>query len=396
MNPRERILAMGLVGVLAIVGGYFALLKPFYFDALKERDATIARLQKDITERSDKVQQIQRDLPKLERWRVLSLPNPNDPVMSQRAYEIYLTDLLRDSGFTAASGTRVTPEPPDINSSPKLSPTKKEPIYTLLPFKVVAHGDLSSLVKMMEDFYRTGLLHRIKNLAIRKPLTASGPQQQQRVGELDIDMTIEAAIINGAESRQILLPNISRRLLRVDVMTGMYGYPTMLALVPWAVGPAGLLGPRVLAQPPRQYASIVAKNIFTPASATVRDRSQEVEATRFVFLNTISRGGKYYEAILYDLYNNFTFPRLRAEPESGQPSRGFDSFNIRGDEGESLMRGTVVRISTRDLIFRVDENYYSFHVGQSLKDALKDNRLTTAQLKDLGIALTAEKLTSEQ
>ncbi len=402
MNPRERILAMGLLGVLVLVGGYFALVKPFYLDALRDRDANIARLKKDIRERYDRMAQIQRDMPKLQRWRQLSLPSvPSDPDLPRREYEKYLYGLLLDSGFVA-TGVRVAAESPDVNSSPKLGlGTKKEPIYTLLPFKIVAHGDLSNLVEMMERFYRTGMLHRIKTLAIRRPLTTTGPQQ--RTGELDFEMTVEAVIINGANNRSYLLPNISRSLLTLDVVTGLWGgvgqvglatpSPPGLTLVPWAVwaaGPTGVQGPRILAQQTRQYASIAAKNIFTaPAPVFVRER-QDAEVTQFVKLNSISRDERRSEACLYDVYNNRN-TRLRAEA-------GFNRFRVMDNEGETVVGGTVIRIDERDLIFRVEENYYSIHVGQSLQDALDPkNRLSAERLKELGIAAApSDKVSSGQ
>jgi hypothetical protein len=388
MNPRERILAMTLAGVFVVVGGFFLLFKPLYLDGLKERDASIARLDKEIQERKLRLQQVLNDRKKLDRYRQLSLPSvPDDPNLPQREYEKFLGDLLRQSGFST-EGTRVTAENADVNSSPKLGP-KKEPIYTLLPFKVVAQGDLASLVAALERFYRSGLLHRIKTVSIQRPLTMSSASQQ-RPGALDINLTVEAVILNGANSRPFLLPSLDRRLDRrllwVDVVTALRQGPPGLALAAWAAGPTGPLGPRNLARSPQQYEAMASKNIFMAPVLVARD---DVEATQFVHLTAISRDEKRSEAFLYDRYNNRYF-RLRAET-------GFDSFRLLDNEGEPVFRGKVIQIKEQDLIFRslADENYYSIHVGQSLQDALRpDKRLTEEQVKALGLAAAPDKLSS--
>src|SRR5262249_44394729 len=80
-------------------------------------------------------------------------------------------------------------------------------------------------------------------------------------------------------------------------------------------------------------------------------------------LTDISRNDTRTEAFLYDRYNNRK-TRLRA-------SVGFDTFKILGDHGEERVRGKVIQITQRDVIFRVDENYYAIHIGQNLETALR-------------------------
>jgi hypothetical protein len=397
MNPRERILAGVLLVVVVLGGGAFLYLKVF-LPELEDRRAGIEKLKKENQEKEDKIKQVLGQRPTLDKARHLSLPPDVD--LARREYENYLTNLLHRNGFAAGS-FRVTPEQPDTNSSPKLGVgTRREPIYTSLPFTVQAHGSLYALVETLEHFYDTSLLHRVKSLSIQRPLTTSGPQAQQpqqpqmpqmpgrpgapgapqrRAGELDINFTVEALVLAGAPPRSYLLPNINRLIVAADAMAALRHGPTGLGIGLWALSPTGLKGPRTRPQPSRLYASIAGKDIFF-GMPTERNR-EEVEVTRFVFLTDISiTDGTRQQAFLYDRWNN-RHQRLRA-------SAGFDTFKI--VDGEETALAKVVRINDRDLIFRVDESYYMIHVGQSLGDALK-KPLTAEQQQVFGLVAIQEK-----
>jgi hypothetical protein len=391
MNPRERILAVGLLVVVFVGGGAFLYLKVF-LPELEDRRAGIEKLGKDIQERKDKIAQIQAQKVNLDKARHLSLPPDVD--LARREYENYLSNLLKESGFAPGS-FRVIPEQPDVNSSPKL-PGKKEPIYTSLPFSVQAHGDLASLVEALDHFYETSLLHRVKSLTIQRPLTGSGPPQQQqpqrpgmpgmpggqqqRAHDLDINFTVEALVLAGAPPRSTLLPNINRLIVAADAMAALRHGPTGLGLGLWALGPTGLKGPRTRPQPNRLYASIAGKNIFY-GMQNERRPGEDVEVTRYVYLTDISTvDGTRTQAFLYDRWNN-RHQRLRA-------TAGFDSFRI--VDGDEHVTAKVIRINDREVIFRVDEAYYMIHVGQSLGDALK-KPLTAEQRQVFGVVAIQEK-----
>lgn len=366
MTKRERLLAFILLGGV-ILGGAGFLYFQVYQVALSERRETAERLRTEIEKNQAHIDDVQRQKATLDLARQLSLPQDVD--LDRREYEKYLGELLRDSGFAAGS-VSVKSESPDVNRAPKLG-AKKEPIYTVLPFAITGRGTLASLVEAMERFYETGLLHRIKSFSIQRPLTATA---QQRRDELDFTMTVEAVIVNGAANRPYLLPNIPRWMLVSDVVTSMRHGPTGLALALWAAGPAGPLGPANRPNPPRQYASIGGKNIFFGSvPSEVKDNT---DVTRFVKLTDITQTQFRAEAWLYDQYNNRS-TRLRA-------SAGFDAFRVLDNHGEPLVRGKVIHLGQRDVVFRVDENYYALHVGQSLEEAMK-KPLTADQLRSYGL-----------
>src|SRR4029077_6297128 len=143
----------------------------------------------------------------------------------------------------------------------------------------------------------------------------------------------------------------------LDVLTNLSNNPGGLIAMVCALGPAGPLGPPILATPPRQYGSVAAKDIFF-GPTVVEQVAEKIEATEFVYLTDITHTGSKAEAFLYDRYNN-SKTRLRA-------SAGFDAFRVRHGKGETLVQGKIIRIDDRDLIFRAGEKYYSIHVGQNL------------------------------
>src|SRR5262249_10237098 len=111
----------------------------------------------------------------------------------------------------------------------------------------------------------------------------------------------------------------------------------------------------------------------------------EVEVTEFVHLTDISQGPRRSEAWLYNRLTNKR-TRLRAE-------RGFDRFVVVDEKGDTRCQGTVIRMDDRDVIFKVKDNYYSIHVGQTLEDALK-KPLTGEQRRTLGLVMADDKNSS--
>jgi hypothetical protein len=372
MNPRERILAMAVLFIVVLAGGAF-LFHLFFLAPLSERAASIASLQLDIERRQERISQVEADMPRLERARFLSLPADVD--LARRDYEKFLSQLIFESDFTPGSIT-VTAKPADSKNAPQI--VGKGAVYTRLSFSVNGHGKLASLVKFLEKFYRTGLEHQIKSLAISRPLTAN---PQQGADELDINMTAEALILAGAEKRNQLMPGIDRRLAMVDVCLGLAQLPVGLGMLAQTAGPTGPNGPGVLAEPARNYDAIAKRDIFfgEPPQAPP---GETVDVTRYWYLTDITQNERRWEAFFYDRYGP---KRTRLRTESG-----FDSFQIRDEQGETKVRGRIVRIDPRDVIFKANENYYSMHVGQSLEESLR-TPLSTSALKSLGLVAISTK-----
>src|SRR5256885_1511152 len=107
MNPRERMLAMVVLG-LVVLAGSGVMAHQFILVPLRERNQTIVALRQDLESKQDRIAQVQALKPKMEAWRQMSLPASSD--LARREYEKYLSELLRESGFAGGSFS-VIPKP---------------------------------------------------------------------------------------------------------------------------------------------------------------------------------------------------------------------------------------------------------------------------------------------
>jgi hypothetical protein len=284
---------------------------------------------------------------------------------------------MRESAFAPGSFTITPGKQIQARNVPMVG---KNPVYQKLDYAVHVYTSLENLVTFLEHFYRTNLLHQIKTMTIQRPLTP-GPGQQPT--DLDVNFTVEALIIDGAEKRDQLLPGASPKraaqLVALNAAMAVGGGPAGIALLPEAYGP---IGNDTLARSRQEYAAMADKNIFlgfTPKPQA----AQELTVTRFVRLNNITRNDRRVEAYLWNRYDN-KWIRLRTEA-------GFDYFRILNEKGDNtVVRGKVVRIDNRELIFKVDDKYYSVHLDQTLEEAMK-KPLTGDQRKDLGLVSAGER-----
>jgi hypothetical protein len=369
MTQRERTLATGVLAALALAGGAF-LFNLFFLGPLRERDQAIEALNNDIAAKRDRIQQVTAQKPKLERWRQESLPGDTDQdqfATTRRLYINYLRDLLQAHDL-ASPTMRIVPQKPDTKGVPVL--TGKKPLYTRLAFNVdEAHGNLDSLVSLLDRFYRSGMLHQVKRLSVQRPRT---PTPDQQPDELGISLTVEGLVLNGAETRPYL-PYMDRRLVVLDTVSRLRGAPSGLGLAVWGIAaPGSKVAPTPLAQPPRRYVDIVARNVFFPAEEKKPEAQSDV--TQFVYLIDITTNDKRTEAWLYNRGSN-EFTRLRK-------SVAYDTFRVLDSGGNTLLTGKVVRIEPRDVYFEADKKYYVIHVGQNLEEALR-KPLTADKMKEI-------------
>lgn len=368
MNARERLLAIAALGAV-VLAGLAVMAYQFFLVPIDSRKMALRTLQDDLGKKQERIEQITTQRAKLTAWRQLSLPG--DVEFARREYSKYLVNLLTSSHF--APGATVSPKAADARTNTQQPGVRRaEPVYTRLVFDVKGQASLDNVVDLLQRFYHTSLLHKIDKLQVRKPVVVNN---QQRSNELNVEMQIEALVLNGADKRAYLLPGVERPLLALDTIATWGGGPSGFALLPWTVGLTGPLGPRRLAGGEREYAAIAGKNIFYGA-APVAERKDSIDVTQFVYLTDITRNDRRAEAQLFDRYNGRAY-RLR-------DSVGFNAFRIRDDEGETQVQATVVRIEDSDVIFKVGEKFYSLHIGDNVQEALR-RPLKAEQLKNLGL-----------
>jgi hypothetical protein len=361
MNPRERILALTVVTVAILVGGG-VLFKFLYLDALfavyaqtaeatQELDKKNAELDKEA---ADRKAILSRD-PRLAQWQRLSLPEdknqeqelkkgqPLEEIRKRHEenvaveYERFLSNLLMRSGF-APSTIKVTPAPADRKG---VILTGKTPAYTKLSFTVQGQAALDGVVRMVQDFYHTPLLHEVRSLTLAK-----GPSSK---GDLDVNMTIEALMVTGAEKREALLPDKTS--------------PT----------------PQVLADPSRYYSDMLAKNIFTGVAAVSRLSEDRSQVLNFVKLTALWNSGRRWEATYYD--------QGKGGDEKRLTERTINEFSVADKYDNVLVEGKVVRLDGDGVLFESGNKYYRWTCGQFLGAALEEP-LKPDEVKKLGLTAT--------
>jgi hypothetical protein len=91
------------LGALVVVGGGAFAFDKFFLSPLRELHAKRDQLEDKAYEKSTKRQQILADLPRLERWKQLSLPS--DVELARREYQSFLEKLTRDSNIPGPNVT---------------------------------------------------------------------------------------------------------------------------------------------------------------------------------------------------------------------------------------------------------------------------------------------------
>lgn len=360
MNARESRLTVVLLAALG-VGGLAFVAYQFYWLPMQQKTKRIDAIQDEIEKQAAKLKSVRDAVPRLRALTAVSLPV--DETVARKVYEDELSKMLRNSGL---DNVTVIPKEPDRRTVP-MFPNKK-PVYTKLLFQVSARGDLASVVDWLEKFYKTKLLHQVRNLSLAHAQRTEGRGRDS--GDLDVNATVEAIILDKAEARKTLHPEKEPEKI-ADFL------------------------PR-LAKPDRQYASIAGKNIFfgPPPAAPSQPQEKRVDAAPFIKLDSITVEPNGAVATLFDAYSNHDYlvkPRALGGYSvtvsyyvngRKRPLRS-DREIVIADENNDERKLAIVRIDDRDLIVRdEDGRYYSVHVGQTLADM---HQLTKENLAAMGI-----------
>jgi hypothetical protein len=370
MTKRERFLTTALVGTAVVLGGGF-LFHLFVYQPLGDARERLARAQEGLIKKQNELtaeqrqgQAIVRLDPRLQHWQKLSLPPRNPEAKKaglspeeQKArhlsqlqvdYEHYLSELLSQSGFARGS-VHITPRQPDRAAGAPAA-KKDAPPYDRLVFGVSGRASLDAVSQMLYEFYRTNLLHQVRSLTLSLPQRAGeegGARRGVGRGELAVNMTVEGILVSGGEERATLLPA---------------GLPS---------------APRVLADPPRQYADIAKKNMFTGVEAASREGEERREVLRFVRLTTLFDNGRRWEAYFYDQAKGGEERRVNAVT--------LPELTIRDRFDNPVLEATVVHVDEKQLIFRADGNFYRLRCGDFLYPAV-NNPLDDKEVKELGLS----------
>jgi hypothetical protein len=407
MNLRERILLGVLLGVLILGGcgalGYYVLYLPY-----KELGDQIAAERVKLAEKQTEQQKEEKDQkrildlsPRLEYWKLISLPEPakeEGPVVKGRAaedanrrlspmrgeYQDHLEKLLLNSGFQGST-LQVVPQNPQNPETKGSTSQAKTPLYTRLPFAVTGQATWASVVDMLERFHKDPLLHEVRSLRILRSRTGrqtaqaanqpAGPVQgpggpggrgqgsaDPRKELLAVQMTVEVLMVNGAEHRDQLLPNLPDTL-------------------------------RVLAGSPRHYPDLIDKDMFHGKPARGGDsrgqREDAVIVLEHVKLTMLAENDRQrWYGTFYDQgaggdekkVIDITVPELSVHDMYQNPV--FDARLVYIDARQLVLQ--VGKVESERLAKEIQGKYFRVRLGEMLSDCLQ-KPLTDDEIKELKI-----------
>jgi hypothetical protein len=184
---------LGLVAVVAVfvavaAGGWTLFVAPWL-----DYEDQIARLDKQVFQKSWEVRKKLKDRAELEKYRLISLPS--DPDVAQMDYDRHLSKLLQKAGFQSEYL-----KPINVAHQPAVrlarGAAKKEPVFQPVLFEVRGRASPTELRKFLHEFKKTPLLHKIKSMHI-EPVN-----KEKGSGDLRVNMVIEAIIVQGAPKKQ--------------------------------------------------------------------------------------------------------------------------------------------------------------------------------------------------
>jgi hypothetical protein len=375
MTQREKVLGLGLLAVVTVMGGgvgcYALGLGPYLAarDSLETTEVTLKARQSDLeVEKARNAQVLQID-PRLAEWKKISLPAP-PPTRDVPAglsadarkkflearkqehlkslslqYERYLSSVVRKHGFKPES---IKIDPGQRHDRRKVPTTgAKVPVYEGVSFIVKGQASLAGVVGALRELHQAPLLHHIKALN----LTRAGK------GLVDMRMTVEAIQVQGAEQRASLLPEPAPEV-------------------------------HVLASMPRRYDDLTIKHPFDgyfPPKKVVKEEKKEddvpsprensADVLRFVRLTQISYNGRRWDAYIYD---------LNRDVEQKVNARTLTEFTVKDKYGNDMLDAEVIRLNEEEMIFKAGGKYYRICCGEFFQGAV-EAPLSRSALKKLNI-----------
>jgi len=381
MTRREKVLSMTALALVALVGGGL-LVHLFIWQPITDLRGRITQAQlklnekqADLLKEQKRIEGVLKVNPRLSLWNKLSL-SPDDPKAKkivamgkeaqklkeaqhakhvtalQREYATFLRDLMRNAGLRDAN---VNPRTPERSGTPSSTAKKTVPAFERLAFEATRRGDMAAVSKALESFHTTRLLHHIRRL----DLGLAKKRLNLPEGTLEVKMTVEALLVNGAEMSPKLEPNKP---------------------LPYT--------PRVLAEAKRDYRHLAARNVFTgikpPVQVAAKDdkkplTEEKKEVLRFVRLTMLyyDNERERWAATLYDQAKEDGLINLN----TGILGR---NFVIKDKYDEKTLEGRVVKITDEELIFKSDDQFYRVLLGEFLYPAIR-TPLKDSELRKLGL-----------
>lgn len=203
MTPRERNMAIGFIALIVFGGGAFGGYT-FVVSPLQDVWAAKEKLQQELDGTADKpglegrVEAMRKAMPRVVAAKRQSLPPDVD--QAKKLYTDEIERLLRQAKIIDFK----TQEPKLLDTRPPVTPevSAKNPAYRRLSFHLeMSKVNIWQVADFLQAFYNLDLLHQITEISI----TRQNKVTETRSG-LQVQMTIEAIILDVAEKRKALFP----------------------------------------------------------------------------------------------------------------------------------------------------------------------------------------------
>jgi hypothetical protein len=275
MNAREKrmmVILSVLLAVALVFGGYLLVYSPW-----SQKKEQAKRLNDEIEKKNEKVLAYSASVKRAERYKSMSLPA--ERTTAQREYDLLLRKIANQSGISSplvtpktVQGTSSTPTLPSADGG-VVAPGKEKFAYQKIVSDIkLSKVDLRMLGEFLRAYHALPFLQHISAMKITRkdePGTAASRRTRDRSDpeqwkDLEVTITTEALILDGAEDRKSLvplpksLPGIAGSTMYYSLMSSP-DFGMKLALAYAGAKPPI---PEMSTSTSRDYAMLVGKDIF--------------------------------------------------------------------------------------------------------------------------------------
>lgn len=372
-------MSSNMVRLLLIAGGIFGvcfgifIVGNRFYEGITDRQDQREKLEMEETALTGKLARLEKARKEVDSWKAISLPgNVNSAAVK---YKGFLQDLLLKRKVSIRSFS----EPNRVTSGNSRQVTQ---VATHISFDIVFDATFAQLSSFLQEFYSLNVPHVIKSIIIE-------PQGKGSDAKLLVTMRVEALSMSNVKDRGSVIANPTMTIAQLEMMMAMKRLPVGLMFGLSQLTNTGLFGHSKLAsthQPERKYADMLKKNVFAGlvSSETRVDTpgkpKPDKDLLKFTQLTSITANYITEEGLLR-IRKTDKYVKLRAEG-------GVNDFEIRDGNNILVLKGKVLAIKPRDLVFETNGKAYLLHIGQFIEDAMKQE-LSPEDLKKYDVVLTA-------
>ena len=369
-----------MVRLLMIAGGIFAVCFGLFvvgsrmYDGYNEQQQQRSNLETEEMTLTSRLTKLEKAKKEVDRWKAISLPG--NVSHSALLYKNFLQEMLLRHKFLIRSMSE-----PARGST--VNTRQAAPVTSNITYDLNVEASQAQLTSFLKEFYTVNVPHVIKSIIVE-------PLGKGSEAKLSVTMKVDAMTMASTPIRNSVVANPPSTTVLLETIAAWKQVPTGLVVGLNQLTGTGYLGVNKLAsasKPERDYDVMLKKSVFAglaPANAVKKDevvqKQPDMDILKYAQLTSITANNITEEGLLR-IRKTEKYVKLRAEG-------GVNSFEIRDGEGQLVLKGKVLAIKPRDLIFEASGKAYALHIGQTMEDALK-KELTPDELKKFDAELTA-------